>query len=113
MRSIALLSGFVALCLSLASVPAAALTPDQLKTSTEQQRYAALKGDKTEQANYLITRDYVYKAHDVVTGKLKPDKMPDEPDEYESKYLLPGDALTLRTAIKLALTAYIDSQRTA
>ena len=112
MRAIALLFGIAAILLSLTS-RAQALTAAEL-TPKERQRYSSLSGEAAN--DFLITRDYVHKAYDVVAGRLAPASFPDEPDEFKPSYLFPGDAKTpgdlktLNTAIKMSLSAYIDSR---
>ena len=113
MKTLSLLSVFAALFLSLAVSRAQALTAEEL-TPQEQQRYATLNNDATAQQSYLITRDYVRKAKAVVGGQLAAISMPDEPDEFNAKFLFPGESKTLKSAIQKALSAYIDSRsRTA
>ena len=100
-----------ALILSLAASGARALTPAELNPQ-EQQRYAALKSDKAAAESFLVTRDYVRKAKAVVEGKGSAMAFPDEPDQFDAKYLFPGESKTLQKAIQLAISAFIDSRGT-
>lgn len=112
MRYPALLLGLAALCLSFSSARAQSLSPSQL-TPQEQKRYEAIKGDPAAAESFLVTRDYVRKAQAIVKGQMAAATLPDEPDQFESKYLFPGESATLKQAIRLALAAYIDSRAKA
>jgi hypothetical protein len=95
--------------MTLAAAGAHALTPAEL-TPQEQLKYAALKGDKTAADNFMITRDYVRKAKAVVDGKGSAMTFPDEPDQFDAKYLFPGESKILQKAVQMAISAFIDSR---
>ncbi|MFI5345065.1 MAG: hypothetical protein ACHQ51_01710 [Elusimicrobiota bacterium] len=111
MKTPTFLAALAALFLTLAASNARALTPAEL-TPQEQQRYATLKSDKTAADNFMITRDYIRKAKAVVEGKGSAMAFPDQPDEFDSKYLFPGESKVLQKAIQMAISAFIDSRST-
>ena len=109
MRTITLQFTLVALFMAFAATGAHALKRSDL-TPKEEQRYATLAADTTAAENFLITREYVRQADAVVTGKSPAIGLPDEPDQFEAKYLFPGESKMIQKAVVKAISAFIDSR---
>ena len=94
------------------SGPAAALTGNDLPTPEERTRYEQLLAtNKTEAGNYLITRDYVRRAKEIVdSGGEGARQFPGKPKGFSSQYLSLGDKDKINEAVKLSIEALAESR---
>ena len=69
-----------------------------------------LKTNPTAAKNYLITREYVSVCRQVVANSKIAIDLPDEPDDFSSRYVSSDERKMMKRAITLALSAYIDKK---
>lgn len=77
----------------------------------ERAKYAEmLKTNPTAAKEYLITREYVSQCRQVVVNPKLAIDLPDEPDDFNSRYVSRDDSKMMKKAIQMALSAYIDKK---
>lgn len=77
----------------------------------ERAKYAEmLKINPTSAKQYLITREYVSQCRQVVANSKLAIDLPDEPDNFNSRYVSSDDSRMMKKAIQMALSAYIDKK---
>ena|SRR5665647_1010641 len=69
-----------------------------------------LKTNPTAAKKYLITREYVSVCRQVVANPKIAIDLPDEPDDFNSRYVSSDESKMMKKAITLALSAYIDKK---
>lgn len=69
-----------------------------------------LRTDASAAKEYLITSEYVSQCREVVENPRLALDLPDQPDEFESKYATNAERAMMKNAIQMALTAYIQQQ---
>lgn len=94
-------------------VPASAqsLTPDQIvKTSNLTQQeidYYQKLSDPVMAKNFLLTRSYVRLCQQVIDHRLPAVQLPDKPLGFSVRFLLPGEATLINTAISDSIIAAV------
>ncbi len=96
-------AGFLACTSSWAGTPVGPLSPSQL-TDTERSSFQKLS-DQTAQKAFLITRAYLRICEKVVAHQMPALELPVQPDEYQGKYVSPGE----QKQVDAAQMAYIKS----
>src|SRR5258708_38872788 len=66
-----------------------------------------LKKTPTAAKEYLATREYVSTGRQVVANPKLAIDLPDEPDDFNSRYVTKDEQKIMKEAIQKALTAYI------
>jgi len=91
---------------------AAALSGSDLPTPEERAKYEQLLAtNKADAANYLITRDYVRRAREVVeSGGAGARNFPGKPKGFSSQYLSANDKDKINEAVKLSIEAMAESR---
>jgi hypothetical protein len=74
-------------------------------TPEERAYYDNLVGGPRIQKAFLATRTYVRLCQEAVSGELPAIQLPDRPDGYDSKYLLPDEPVMLNRALVVQLIA--------
>jgi|ERR1700674_1736898 len=69
-----------------------------------------LKTNPTAAKEYLITREYVSVCRQVVANPKIAIDLPDEPDDFNSRYVSREESKMLNQAVKMALSAYIEKK---
>ncbi len=69
-----------------------------------------LKTNPTAAKAYLVTREYVSACRQVVANPKIAIDLPDEPDDFNSRYVSQDEIKMMKKAITLALSAYIDKK---
>ncbi|MGH8049358.1 MAG: hypothetical protein ACREPB_01710 [Arenimonas sp.] len=87
-----------------------ALTPGDL-TASEHIKYEALKSNPQAAESFLATRTYARKAAAIVAEPKNKKIALDlaRPKNYDERYLMPGDAKTISSAVDLSLNALAES----
>ena len=99
---------FVAVLISH-SVYAASLKP-QVPPNERATYVEMLKTNPTAAKEYLITREYVSQCRQVVANPKLAIDLPDEPDDFNSRYVSRDDSKMMKKAITMALGAYINKK---
>ena len=69
-----------------------------------------LKTNPTAAKEYLVTREYVSQCRQVVENPNLASDLPDEPDDFNSRYVSRDEGKMMKKAIQSALTAYIEKK---
>ena len=91
------------------SVYAASLKP-HLPPEEQAAYEEMLKTNPTAAKEYLATREYVSACRQVVADPKLAIDLPDEPDDFSSKYVTSDERKMMKTAITKALSAYINKK---
>jgi hypothetical protein len=69
-----------------------------------------LKSNPTAAKEYLTTREYVSACRQVVANPKIAIDLPDEPDDFNYRYVSSDERKMMNQAVKLALSAYIEKK---
>ncbi len=94
------------LSISLAALALAASARADL-TPPEQQTYQSLPQES--QRAYLDTRNFVHIAEQVVSGKIAPLSLPDEPKDFDSSLVTAKEKALIDKAFNLKINAMLAS----
>jgi hypothetical protein len=101
----------VAFLASIVPASAQSLTPDQIvKTSNLTQQeidYYQKLSDPVMAKNFLLTRSYVRLCQQVIDHRLPAVQLPDKPLGFSVRFLLPGEATLINTAISDSIIAAV------
>ena len=96
----------VLICHSVQAASLKAQVPPNERATYEEM----LKTNPAAAKEYLITREYVSQCRQVVENPNLANDLPDEPDDFNSRYVSKDEGKMMKKAIQLALTAYIEKK---
>jgi hypothetical protein len=105
----------LALLISIGLASAQVLSPAQIVnpanlTEKESAYYQKLT-DPVVAKNFLVTRSYVRLCQQVIDHKLPAIQLPDKPLGFSVRYLLPGEATLINTALSESIIAGVKADQ--
>jgi hypothetical protein len=105
----------LALMTSVGSTSAQVLSPAQIvnpaNLTEKESAYYQKLSDPEVAKNFIVTRSYVRLCQQVIDHELPAIQLPDKPLGFSARYLLPGEATLINTALSESIIAGVKADR--